>query len=82
MDEGGGEGADCGDGVEVVDGDAEGLDVEIVGVLGGEFHYSMADSSVEEADADGGSEASSAGLDGGEREGALEDVLGCFAVFY
>ncbi len=41
----------------------------------------MADSSVEEADADGGGEASSAGLDGGEGEGALEDVLGCFAGF-
>lgn len=81
MDEGCGEGADCGDGVEVVDGDAEGLDVEILGVLGCEFHYSMADSSVEEADADGRSEASSAGLDGGEGESALEDVLGCFAVF-
>ena len=41
----------------------------------------MADSSMEEADADGGSEASSAGLDRGQGEGTLEDVLGCFAVF-
>ncbi len=81
VDEGCGESADCGDGVEVVDGDAEGLDVEIVGVFGGDVHYSLADGGVEEADADGGSEAGSVGMDGGEGEGALEDVLGCFAVF-
>ena len=53
MHEGGGEGADCADGVEVADGDAEGADVEIGGVFGCEFHYSLADSSVEETDADG-----------------------------
>ena len=81
VDESGGEGADCGDGVQVVDGDAKGLDVEIVGAEGCEFHYLVADGGVEETDADGGGEASSAGLDGGEGEGALEDVLGCFAGF-
>ena len=62
---GGGEGADCADGVEIVDGDAEGADVEIGGVFGREFHYSVANSSVEETDADGGGKTSSAGLDGG-----------------
>ena len=79
MDEGGGEGADCGDGVEVVDRDAEAADGEVVGVFGCEFHYLVADGGVEEADSNGGSEACSAWLDGGEGEGALEDVLGCFA---
>ena len=44
--EGGGEGADCADGVEVTNRDAEGADVEIGGVFGCEFHYSVADSSV------------------------------------
>jgi hypothetical protein len=34
---------------------------------------------MEEADADGGCVACAAGLDGGEGNGALEDVLGCFA---
>ena len=81
MHEGGREGADCADGVEVADGDAEGLDVEIGGVVGREFHYSLTDSSVEEADADGGGETSSARLDGGQGESALEDVLGCFTIF-
>ena len=81
MHEDGREGADCCDGVEVADGNAEGLDVVIGGVVGGEFHYSLADSSVEEADADGGGKTGSAGLDGGQGEGALEDELGCFAVF-
>lgn len=79
--EGGREAADCADGVEVADGDAEGADVKIGGVFGGEFHYSVADSSVEETDADGGGETSSARLDGGQGECALEDVLGCFAGF-
>ena len=61
--EGGGEGADCTDGVEVVDRDAEGLNVEIGGVFSCKFHYSLANSSVEKTDADGGGETSSAGLD-------------------
>lgn len=78
MDEGGGEGADCGNGVEVGYGDAEGWDGEVGGIFGCEVHYSVADGGVEEADADGGDEASATGLDGGEGEGALEDVLGCF----
>ena len=81
MHEDGGEGADCGDGVEVADGNAEGLDVVIGGVVGGEFHYSLADSSMEETNADGGGETGSTGLDRGQGEGALEDELGCFTVY-
>jgi len=77
-DDGAAEGADCGDAVEVVDGHAVLVDGVVVWAGLCEFQDALADAGVQEADADAACEALAAGLDGFERAGALQDVLGCF----
>lgn len=74
-EEGGGEGCDGADGVEVVYGDAVGCHVVVGGPLLGEEEDAAADGGVEEADPDGGGVALAARLDGGEVAGDLDDVL-------
>ena len=71
----GGEGADRGDAVEIVDRDAPFLGVVVLRPLLGELHDALADGGMEEPDADGRGEAGAARLDRLERPGALQDVL-------
>lgn len=75
VDDGGGEGADRGDAVQVVDRDAVVGDRVVRRPRGREGHDAFAHGGVQEPHAQRAGEAGAAGLDALQRLGALEDVL-------